>query len=641
MKDWKIFLAMFLVVVLVSGCGADTEKAELIFEKESNDTKVDSQVDNESDTNPKNIDIQPTCDDWITTWKDDPSSNLKKVSLQNFDEVTMIISVMNPCKEKRTLYPDIYEKPRRDLEFKFDNESYEIEPGETVDIPLTVSITPDVESFLEEYTIYIDLLKKQGLKSSNPLKLQIDYSFAQIGKERFCTRLIPMSNEKQHNRIYNFFHINDSQVVLSNFQLAPGADWMFYTKGVPFLRSIDTKTGEVQWEYFPDDLPAPMWYKIIDNKLYLKTHGSDPNNFSFEDSEFISINLKDGKNIFRHNIKRTTIYHVPNEAFYFVDGFGEEESGNTYVQVGVKSGGCFYKNDFSQVYKTLENGVDIRFIDNGENYESDERKVTIKRVDPETNQTLWQIDDRYKYAVPFSYRFNHPSPQPSVWHLKGGEAGLFYGDCMWFYTPQKYEYFAYSNNTEFGGLGEGNFMAYCDGVGCLDIENGKIVWEQDGFGRFQVLNGLPISTFFEDKLIISRTEFNEEKQEKEWPNYYISKKTGEILDRVVSDCTSKYNSPDPGGFEYYIPIGDYYSPEQYHIRHLYIKKDWSSNDFEQYAVRFIKQEKNFEDRKVHYQLVLNPEDFNTENFAEISYIDGGNCIYFILDDVLYCFDKEK
>jgi hypothetical protein len=577
--------------------------------------------------------VENTCQNWITKWKGSPDQKTKEINISPGEIVETTVMLTNPCDKDRILNLKLH-KPTKSFIFSFPEEEYKVPAKGTIEIPLTIEIHHDEGNFVSRYSLDMDFLKKYGAKSSHPLKLDINFDFKAMGKERFKTKLgLPFSELKNKN-LYKIQRIYNDNILLFQSGIELGS-----RRGInnilPLLICIDTNSGDILWNFYDKNINYCVWSKQIKNKLFLKAGSikeySGYFNFTSYDSasDIVCINLDNGNLISKNYVEGISFTIYPDDGIYFFSNKMNESDDNNPIcsRIDVETGEkTDYFDGSLNVMSIIRGGTDFRF-DNGNIFDEErEKKASIKRLDSNTGEIIWEITDKYEFNQILSY-YQVMEDKPSTWYVS------CFHDCSDYIgkrlqLAEKFIYYVFSEKLEVESLYDAGYVISCDGIGCIDSETGEILWENRDMGRI-VLHDGDSNAISEDNNLF----FNYDGKK----IINISKVTGETINydskkyRIKGDEFSMHLYPNTNNF--------YLKNFEVHSMKRKINKE--AEGLSSIAIEYRQSINNSENRDTVCVIVFGPEDFAQTLYCEhYNYITDENCIYALFDNMVVCYEKQ-
>ncbi len=554
--------------------------------------------------------------DWITKWKDNPDQKIKEINISPGEIIETTIMLTNPCDKGRIFRPKLF-KATRLFNFSFPEEEYKVSANSVIEIPLSISVNPEERNFVSGYSVDVDFLKKYGAKSSYPLKLDINFDFKTVGKERFKTKLgLPVKELENTN--YKILFIHKNYLIVSQLDFNGREDYDIANKNIPLLICVDTNSGEILWDFYDKDITSSIWYNRIGNKLYFKTIGNRGADFYDASGDFYCINLDNGNVVYKTNVQGSNILFNPDDGFYFVVPAWVDEEKSSYSRIDLETGEkTDHIGEQSEVLSIIR-GTDYRFIDGNLYNDEPKKSASIRKIDTSTGEIVWEISDNYEYNQIFDYSVIKDD-QPALWRL-GGCEGVFWYTGARLQIPDKYIYYVFGKDAEIEEYVEGFYSIVCDGIGCINSETGEIIWENTDMGKFKVSDGIPTTKF--DEKVIRNT---------------VSKKTGETIEEKSDETET--NSDE--SFFYSRP---YRQQIQFQVNRLSRKINKEDEGLSSIAIEY-KKRINVNDYKFGdsvYTMIFGPEDFtNTLCRGYENYVIGEDCMYALFDNMVVCYEKQE
>ncbi|MEZ4812728.1 MAG: hypothetical protein R2883_04470, partial [Caldisericia bacterium] len=391
----------------------------------------------------------------------------------------------------------------------------------------------NLSSNLWEKTIYT-LESLEDFDYQNPviptITIHQDISFPPVSSVVYETKLDSKINFPFDSHDDQSISIDDSLIMVY-----PRANLHHLKENDHFrIIKLDINSGEINWELEIDDLFLLWSMQIVDQYLYLFSFDLREFDYYNQNGEekyainpknmygFYCIDLRNGKLKWyspEKNMKPYSIYINPGDGLYYNELIKGEFKGKGLKRIDFETGEVSeLKSDLEphtylneNVYYTVSN--EMWDSTTNQRWSSKCNKVaSIEKIDLSTQERLWRSNKKYCYA----YLLDKKATDTA----KSKHPVYVYYDPTYIEGPEYYTkimpirndkvFFAFGNGGEFKEGCEGYLEITLEGIGCLDSETGKVLWENTELDEYYYYVGNIIADFGNDYIVFGDTKYSME-----------------------------------------------------------------------------------------------------------------------------------
>ncbi len=440
------------------------------------------------------------CQDWEFKWLDSPDIDALKMDITDFESFSLDIEIINPCDRERVFKPE--KQYVRSILARFENEEYKIPANSSVKTKLNISIAGSDIQINKKSVIEFNFLKEYGHRNRQDFSLTLDYRPKLIGKPEHATNFILPENKYWWSKTH--YKVIDNIILLSGFSRVVG----IYPPSQKNLDSqiscFDLNSGSLLWTFSDDTIKNALWYEVFGESLYLL--GSVGGSYNDTQQKLYSIDMSSGqvnfetetfpiaKRIAMHD-KKTLIF----ENFDYWDGK------HSFFKVNMETG-------------ELESGKvepkELQTPTGAFNYKINnfDKKTSIVKSDG-TGSTIWETPLDHDFGFIIDYSLKATSHKNSYWfyqvEISDDELRSYEGSFSKLDDSEKI-YYLFVDNDPNEYCCESNGISF-DGIGCINKENGEILWETEvslHWSSFDGIVGCPSVSFFGNCFVISHKKYS-------------------------------------------------------------------------------------------------------------------------------------